>query len=455
MAQSIPWARLYNIFDPWSPLAPGIQIDKLFVKRHHSPLAQLRMALSPDKLPTRVLLPSQPANGKSTELVRLTRDLGEDGFLVVRLDLQQNMDAAQANPVEVLFLMGLAVYKAASDIYGDSPDRRPDQKPVQALVESLNTIIKQQSQTRTPLDWKQEIDKMVAFTATGLAGMVAGPAGAALTASALQEVGRVAQRISIFGASTEILRKNETEPSIWAMAEALNQIIRDVEAKSDKRLVILVDGLDRIEKPDRIRLMFADQRQFLGSPTCRVVYTAPSPVAYALDFEETRKRFDLIEFPNVKLFERRSKGGRQTRDEHGYVTMRAIANARFDFLGLDRAQIVSDSLLDQLVYYSGGLLRDFIVLIRKAVIKAQIAESDHITSAIAQDAINELRRERSRPLTPREWKVLDEVARTNQRVSSELCDRLLYASVILNYINEGDWYDVHTVLWDVERVTTE
>lgn len=455
MTQPVPWARLFNIFDPWSPLAPGQQINKLFVKRPHSPLARLRIKLSPDNLPTHVLLPSQPANGKSTELVRLTRDLGEEGFFVVRLDIQQNIDATRANPVEVLFLMGLSVYKAADAVYGDSPDRRPDKAPAQALVDALNTVIRQESKTRKPADLAQEIEELVAFTASGLAGMVAGPAGAAIAGSALRGAGRVARRISVSGTSAETVRKIETEPSIQAMADALNQIISDVEAKAKKSLVILVDGLDRMDNPDLIRLIFADQRQFLDSPTCRVVYTAPAPVAYALDFEETRKRFDLVEFPNVKLFERVSKGGRQARDERGYAAMRAIADARFDFLGLDRAQIIPDSLLDRLVHQSGGLLKDFIVLIRKTIIQTRIAEGHHITPEDAQEAIYELRRERSRPLTGREWAVLDEVARTNQRVAGELCDRLLYSSVVLNYINEDDWYDVHAILWDVERAVAE
>ena len=454
MTQSVPWARLTNIFDPWSPLVPG-QIDDLFIQRPCSPLARLRSELSRDKLPTHILLPSQPANGKSTELVRLARDLGGDGFLVVRLDLQQNVDASRTNPVEVLFLMGLAVYKTADAIYGDSPDRRPDKAPAQALVDALNTIVRQQSQTRKPLDLTQEIEELVAFTATGLAGVVAGPMGAALAGGAMRGAGRVARRISISGATAETVRRIETEPSIWDMASALNQVISDVEAKAEKNLVILVDGLDRIDNPDLTQLIFADQRQFLDSLTCRVVYTAPAPVAFALDFEGTRKRFNLVEFPNVKLFERRSKGGRQTRDEQGYETMRAIADARFNFLNLNRPQIIPDAILNQLIYHSGGLLKDFIVLVRKAAIKAQIDGSDQVTLQTAQDATHELRRERSRPLTEREWAVLDKVARTNQRVAGELCDRLLYSSVVLNYINADDWYDVHAILWDVERELVE
>ena len=123
-------------------------------------------------------------------------------------------------------------------------------------------------------------------------------------------------------------------------------------------------------------------------------------------------------------------------------------------LNLDRPQIVPDAVLDQLIYHSGGLIKDFIVLVRKAAVKAQIAGNDQVTLETAEDATHELRRERSRPLTEKEWTVLDEVARTNQRVAGELCDRLLYSSVVLNYINADDWYDVHAVLWDVERGTT-
>jgi hypothetical protein len=68
--RTLPWARIYNIFDPFSPLVPG-QIDKLFVERPHSPLARLRYELGPDHLPQRMLLVGHPSSGKSTELARL------------------------------------------------------------------------------------------------------------------------------------------------------------------------------------------------------------------------------------------------------------------------------------------------------------------------------------------------------------------------------------------------
>jgi len=68
--QTLPWARIYNIFDPFSPLTP-MQIDDLFVERPHSPLARLRYDLGPDHLPQRMLLVGQPFSGKSTELARL------------------------------------------------------------------------------------------------------------------------------------------------------------------------------------------------------------------------------------------------------------------------------------------------------------------------------------------------------------------------------------------------
>jgi hypothetical protein len=445
--QSLPWARIYNIFDPFSPLAPG-QIESLFVERPHSPLARLRYELGPEHLPQRMLLVGQPSSGKSTELARLAADLGDQEMVIARIDLDQNLDASRVNPVETLFLMGLAIYKVAQTVYGSVPGKAPDRKPVEEMHKALETIVTSHTKIESPLDLTREIEELVCFTATGLAGVVAGPAGAAVAGAAVRGAATVTRRLPfVSGTTAEIVSRTEVAPTIRVMADALNRLISDVEAKAGKPLVVLVDGLDRLQDAELMKLLFADEQAFLNSPICRVVYIAPSAVAYDRKFGTTRGRFHIFRFPNVQLHEPRAAGGRDRRDEAGWKTMQAICDRRLAYLGLSRDQVVDEAAQETLIQRSGGNVRDFIRLFRDAAVSANIASSARIDASAAESAFWELRRLYDAQIRPALRKILDHVAETNQLTDDPDCDLLLYSSIILNYTDHENWYDVHAALW--------
>lgn len=445
--RTLPWAHIYNTFDPFSPLVPG-QIETLFVERPHSPLARLRYELGPDHLPQRMLLVGQPSSGKSTELARLAADLGREEMVVVRIDLDQNLDASRVNPVETLFLMGLAIYKVAQALYSNVPGKAPDRKPIEVMSQALETIVTKHTKIDSPVDLVKEIEELICFTATGVAGAVAGPAGAAVTSVAVRSVAGVARRLPfVSGTTAEIVRKTEVAPTIRTMADALNQLIADVEAKAGKPLTVLVDGLDRLQDSGLVKLLFADEQAFLNSPSCRVVYIAPSLVAYDREFGITRARFNFFRFPNVQLHEPRAQGGRDRRDKAGWKTMQAICDKRLVYLGLARDQVVDEEALEVLIQRSGGNVRDFIRLFRSATVNTQIAGKSRIERPAGEEAFWELRRLYDAQLRPALRKILDRVTETNQLTDDPDCDRLLYSSIILNYTDHENWYDVHAVLW--------
>jgi hypothetical protein len=445
--RTLPWARIYNIFDPFSPLVPG-QIDKLFVERPHSPLARLRYELGPDHLPQRMLLVGQPSSGKSTELARLATDLGRQEIMVVRIDLDQNLDASRVNPVETLFLMGLAIYKVGQVLYGNVPGKAPGREPVEEMSRALEAIVTKHTEIESPVDLAKEIEELICFTATGVAGAITGPAGAAMTGAAVRGIAGVTRRLPfVSGTTAEIVRKTEVAPTIRVMADALNQLIADLEAKANKPLTILVDGLDRLQDPNLVRLLFADEQAFLNSPSCRVVCIAPSLVAYDREFGVTRARFNIFRFPNVQLHEPRAQRGRDWRDDAGWETMQAICDKRLAFLGLARDQVVDEAALEILIQRSGGNVRDFIRLFRSATVNAQIVDRLWIDEPAAEEAFWELRRLYDAQLRPTLRQILDRVAKTNQLTDDPDCDRLLYSSIILNYTDHENWYDVHAVLW--------
>jgi hypothetical protein len=136
------WVDVYNAFDPFSPVPPE-KLDSWFVERPESPLAVLLTECDPRKLPRRTVLVGHPASGKSTELTKAGAELrSRYDYFVVRINLEQNLDIDKANPVEVVLLMGAAIYKVATAELAAAPSR----EHLESLLQGLETIVRTQTQ---------------------------------------------------------------------------------------------------------------------------------------------------------------------------------------------------------------------------------------------------------------------------------------------------------------------
>ena len=304
------WTPIYNAFNPMEPVPQG-KMASWFVQRPDSPLKAMMARLAPQRLTQRVLLVGHRSSGKSSELARLGSELAARyNYLVIRIDLEQNLEIDRVNPVEVLFLMGAAVYKVAQA----SLKNKPDQARFDALVDGLNTLVRTQTENRQfSLDVADLLNNLIVFGATALIGPAA--AGAASLIKPFSFVS---------GADYKVVSKLEVEPQIKETLAHLNAIIDDVEAKAGRPLVIIVDGLDKVSLKLAEHL-FVTSTRFLAGPGCRVIYTAPIYLYYAPRFSTVRGYFNLVGFPNVNL---------HTRDRQvdvsssGYQTMRQAVHKR-------------------------------------------------------------------------------------------------------------------------------
>jgi hypothetical protein len=233
------------------------------------------------------------------------------------------------------------------------------------------------------------------------------------------------------------------------MVEMLNEIIDDVQSKTDRPLILLVDGLDKLRDADLISLNFLEKK-FLNSPKCRVLYTGPLDLYYSPQFGEVRTRFPIVPFPHIKLHDRNNP---KRLDDAGYQVMRAVVHRRLESLDLKPQEVIAPDALDSLIEGSGGVMRDLIRLIQAAALEADIAGKDRIEKLEAAKALNELRRQLMAQLTPEYHAVLQDVRSTHQRVDKddqgEKCDLLLRNDIVLSYINDDIWFDSHAALTDV------
>jgi hypothetical protein len=252
------------------------------------------------------------------------------------------------------------------------------------------------------------------------------------------------------GTNVEVVRKLEVEPQVELLIAKLNTLIEDVESRTDRPIVLLIDGLDKIRDSNVISLNFLE-KQFLNGPKCRVLYTGPLDLYYSTQFGETRNRFSIIPFSNIKLRERDGGG----KNEEGYACMRRVVTQRLKSLNFAPEAVIDTVSLDLLIQGSGGVMRDLIRLVASAVLHAEIAEEPRITERAVYKALNGLRISLVAQLDSEYEAVLEKVRATHKRVDDEKererCDQLLRNGVILSYINDGSddiWYDVHAALTD-------
>ncbi len=442
------WAAFSNAFLPFDPVPPN-KLDQWFVERPGGAFKSLARRLSPDRSPQRYILVGQPASGKSSELIKLAAELRtQHNALVVLFDMTDHIDVERANPVEVLFLMGAAIFKAAAQEL--PPNAQPAPALLQKLKVGLETLVHERTENKEyGIDLAKLLGGLAVITGTALGG----PVGAAAAATASTIMGTIAEKFIPFrftsGTDIQVVRRLEVEPQVEQLVDVLNEIIGDVESRTDRPLILLVDGLDKLRDADVISLNFLEKK-FLNGPRCRVLYAGPLDLYYSPKLGAVRNSFQVLPFSHIKLHDRDNA---QKMEKGGYDFMRAVVVERLKSLGFTPDTVITENVLDTLITGSGGVVRDLIRLVQSATLHADVAGEHHITPRAAYKALNELRRQLLAQMDPDYHAVLRTVRETHDRVggeqAGERCDQLLRNGVVLSYINDLNddiWYDGHTAL---------
>ncbi|MBE9508112.1 MAG: hypothetical protein IMY86_08685 [Chloroflexi bacterium] len=426
------WTPVYNAFNPWERLW-GEKLDTFFVEREHSPLRKLAAQFRPGRAVQKTLLIGHRGSGKSSELLKLVSNIGDD-FFTVWFDANLNLDIFSANQVELLFLLGVAVYRVA-----EREGLAPDRDNFDLLVDCLQTLVREHTQRIDfTLDATRLLTNVVCFGLPVIAGAVAGPAISVGVAAMTALARELAQDAFSLGLGRQEVARLEVEPRTRDVARAVNLIIADVEQKADKLVLMVVDGLDKLE-PGPAHDIFINS-QVLSLPTCRVIYVTPITLYYSPDFSQTRQQFAMAPFPNVKLSHRFDP---DTVYPAGLETMREVVRRRLRALGYEPEKVIGEDALDLMARMSGGVMREMVSLMREAVVQAEITGKTRVTEPAARAAVYELRRQYAAGLRREHYRELEAFLESNVPSQSETCGDLLRNLYILSYVNDEHWYDVH------------
>jgi len=410
------------------PLPPGDPYYVGYLEArgpHKDPVARLAQHVELADGATVQLLSGQRGTGKSTNLLRLEKKLSDLGCIVFYCDMDDYLNLTK--PVEVTdFFMSLCggLSEAVHARYGQDPGARN-------YWERLSRFLQTE----------------VRITEARL-----GIEAAALKVE-LKDNADFKRRLQ------EHLRDHAAKlvHQAHAFTDEVVGMVREREDDPQKKVVMLLDSVEHIrgigaEAPrvyESVENLFAAHAEQLAPSLLHVIYTIPpylTPLAPGLGAQ-----YDVMVQHLASLHVVHRDG---TTDRDGLRAMREVVQRRC----AEWEQVFSAAQVERMALATGGDLRDFMRMLRYVIGSALLAAADRegpVDDALVTDAEHKLRQEML-PIAEEDRGWLRRIGETKTpalEVIDELprLARFLDTSLVLNYHNGDDWYDVHPLLRDELR----
>jgi hypothetical protein len=390
------------------PLKTEEEFKDFYVERPESapsPIEELKDRIEISKRKEKYLFLGFRGSGKSTELNKLCRQIDEDRFFLVSYSIRDELNVSDFDFRDFFFSMALKIYDTAktNDIVLEH-DIEEDFENFGMRV----TRVEEEEITRS----KQ--------------------AGLSFSKILMFKLGREAK-------TREYLRK-ELETEISDLIQRLNWLILEVEDKTSKKVVVIVDDLDKLARIQQGEEFFYKNYGLLIQPSCFIVYTFPIPLTFNPYYENVRPAFDDdIILPQLPV-----KGIDGKIKNTNLNFYRDLVNKRMEL------SLIEDETLKEAILCTGKI-SEFISIMKDASIKAHRNGKDRITKEEVGDALEKLRRSYDRTLTEAHKKRLLEIYATKEArdVDNEdfLSRELLFSLNAVEYEDEdGRWCDVDPLL---------
>ncbi|MBO1058452.1 MAG: ATP-binding protein [Dolichospermum sp. JUN01] len=415
--------QLYNAFDPFRPLPAGdpAYVDCTDVRGDGDILEAVGREILYSDRKTCQLYAGHRGAGKSTELLRLQKDLDEKGFFVVYFAA----DEADIDPEDVQY----------TDI-------------LLACTRNILTAFKDRTDSQAVLNWlKERCEDLKDLLQTKIS---------------IDELSIEAQ-VSQFAKITTKIRSEPSErrkirdlinPHTTTLTEALNEFIRDAKKNLPSgynELVLIADNLDRIvpvtkaDNRSNHDEIFIDRNEQLKNLDCHLVYTIPISLLYSDRAASLTEIYGLPQvLPMIMV-----KTPENEPFSPGLDKVIEILQKRLNTVDASKSIVdffESRSSLEMLCLMSGGHARNLLLLMKEAL---KYTTSLPITNKALQRSFSELRKTYKDTIYANEWKDLANVHYSKEIVNDQLHRGLLFNRCILEYRyleSEGGsnvWYDIH------------
>lgn len=410
--KAINLEQVVKYFIPTQPLS-GQSLRFWFVPR--SGFMRNKMALDLKISPgaSKMLFVGHRGSGKSTELNKLAEEVG-DVFHPVGFSVREI--TGRPNPTYEDFMLVLSTQLTRECI-----DRKltpaPVSDPLRRKWEDLR-------------DWWRQVVAGASF-------------GAASETDLSLQISTLLGQVEVGARQSSFTRDRINEQINRQMPELigyLNWVIEEAERNSGKRILVIVEGLDKVDPASALSI-FRDHTSTITAPRATMIYTFPIALRHADDYNAIRLSFPQVYvLPNLAT---RHRDG--TSDQDGEAYLQRLVLMRME------KELIDVNALDLIIHSNGGIPSWLVFLMRSAALYAltRTTGAQKITVDDAKRAIKELRTEGMAPLSRKDVQTLRNRHRDHSLSNDPEDQRLLYNGSLIEYANDVAWCDAHPVLWSV------
>lgn len=411
-----PFQPATTLGEIWDAFAPDRMVDprsRFYIPREDRGLQRLvfRLVRSTDK--EQIFFCGHRGSGKTTELKRImaSPEIRQRYQTVYLTSTNFGADPVDLTHDALLVEIGLALAEHGRE-HGMDP----------CLAEELD-------------EWGQEIVKTFLHDE-------AAQAAAGVKANAW---------LAFFKAQLKTRRQWETkqvqilEPKVQDLLSILLRMAQDLENRGGKRLLVLVDDLEKGESESHKGMhwrIFQEQYETLIQTGFSVIYTIP---IYFRSLPERRIPADrLYAFPAVRLYERAKKHDERPqidRDLPGYRVLRRFVEQRL----ADPRSVLGEDLLDELLLIGGGLFRETARAMSEAAFSAYRRGASRIEARDVEEVFHELKKDYQPLIRGDAVRVLKEVLHSAQGWIPGI-EPYLQSHTVVEYENDDLWLDLRYFL---------
>ncbi len=431
----LDWQRFYHACNPVKTLAVENEEDRKYYIDFSSvrggkiiqELERTITHLSTDR-PTCQLFTGHIGCGKSTELLRLKAELGEQGWHVVYFESSQFLDLADVDITDILMAIAQRVSNS---------------------LEKLNIKLK-------PGFFINLFQEIGDFLQTPIE----------MSAAELSlGIGKITTKTKDSPNLRHQLRQY-LEPRTSSILEAINEELLDKATLELKRmgkqgLVVIVDNLDRIDNRRMAsgrtlpEYLFIDRGEQLNSLNCHVVYTLPLSLLFCNESEVLKHRLGGGLEPKIlPMIAAKLPDGSKCEEGIYLLKQMILARAFPDLPPKERLQLVGalfdrPETLERLCQISGGHVRNLLGFLYRCLQK----QEPPILKTSLETTIKERCNDLSLSITPDDWELLRQVAKSQTVRGEEEYQSLLRSMFVFEYRNEdGSWFAINPVLAEAREL---
>jgi hypothetical protein len=371
--------------------------------------------------PTCQVLAGHNGSGKSTELLRLKKDLEsiESPFFVVYIKADDEIDRNDVDFPDILV----------------------------AIIRQLAAQLKEFG----IIDLKQGFFKQRLERLKGILTSEVDLQSLELSLGMLKLGGQMRASPD---ARREIRKLFEPDTNNWLYAanDVIGKAILELKKKNRQGLVILIDDLDKMTVRSHEtgcptdEYLFVNRAAQLTAFQCNVIYTIPLSLAYSHLEPVIKSRYSghVPVVPMTKIANRPPKTGAYSSgvDKFKQIISRRLKAAETG----DKEVFEDDNVQNELVALSGGQPDELMRLIREAIISHDLPIRLESLKRLKIDG----QREFKRLIRIEHWPIIQEIKQNGEYMrksdQEQVFRELLNSRAILQYVNDDEWYGLNPMM---------